>query len=97
MVEARRRAVNRFRANGETTFSNAGMESSQIRKYCQLSDTASNLLKNAFEKMGLSGRGYDRVLRVARTIADLDKSEVIQTQHIAEAIQLRSLDKKYWG
>ena len=96
VVEARRRAVNRFRANGESTFSNAGMESSQIRKYCQLSDTASNLLKNAFEKMGLSGRGYDRILRVSRTIADLDGSEHIEAKHIAEAIQLRSLDRKYW-
>lgn len=96
VVKARRLAVNRFRANGESTFSNAGMESSQIRKYCQLSDTASNLLKNAFEKMGLSGRGYDRILRVSRTIADLDGSENIEAKHIAEAIQLRSLDRKYW-
>lgn len=96
VVKARRRAVDRFRANGETTFSNSGMETSQIRKYCELSPAASNLLKNAFEKMGLSGRGYDRILRVSRTIADLDGSENIEAKHIAEAIQLRSLDRKYW-
>ena len=96
VIAARKLAVERFKANGENTWSNAAMESSQISKYCQLSDAASSLLKNAFEKMGLSGRGYDRILRVSRTIADLDGSENIEAKHIAEAIQLRSLDRKYW-
>jgi magnesium chelatase family protein len=72
------------------------MESSHIRKYCNLSDSASALLKNAFDRMGLSGRGYDRILRLARTIADLDFSDGIEAKHVAEAIQLRSLDRKYW-
>lgn len=96
VVAARKKAVERFKTNGDEIWSNAAMSSSHIRKYCALSDAAGNLLKNAFDKMGLSGRGYDRILRVARTIADLDDSESIEAKHIAEAIQLRSLDRKYW-
>lgn len=96
VVKARNIAVSRFKANGDEIWSNASMTSSQIRKYCELSESAASLLKNAFDKMGLSGRGYDRILRVARTVADLDGSEGIEAKHIAEAIQLRSLDRKYW-
>jgi len=96
VVEARARAVSRFKADGEEAWSNAAMTSRQIRKYCNLTDEAAGLLKNAFEKMGLSGRGYDRILRVSRTVADLDGSDTIEARHIAEAIQLRSLDRKYW-
>jgi magnesium chelatase family protein len=76
---------------------NAQLDAAGIRKYCRADDDAMLLLKSAYDAMGLSARGYDRIMRVARTIADLAKSEIIRAEHIAEAIQLRSLDKKYWG
>lgn len=94
---ARRFASERLRAAGddpETT--NAHMTPAQLHRFCRLTDEASELMRDAFESLGLSARGHDRVLRVARTIADLDASDVVTEDHIAEAIMYRSLDRKYW-
>ena len=76
---------------------NANMSVQLLHKYCVPTKEASDLMREAFEKLGLSARGHDRVLRVARTIADLDGVETIDVEHVSEAIMYRSLDRKYWG
>jgi magnesium chelatase family protein len=76
---------------------NAQMSSSLIRKYCYINPPGQQLLKNAMEKLGLSARAYDRILKVSRTIADLDKAADIRNEHLAEAIQYRSLDRDNWA
>ena len=75
---------------------NAQMNVKQIRKFCVLNDESKTLLKNAMERLNLSARAYDRILKVARTIADLETAESISPNHIAEAIQYRSLDREGW-
>ena len=73
------------------------MPGNKIKDICTINDTGTQLLKNAMQKLNLSARAYDRILKVARTIADLDNSNEIKTEHLAEAIQYRSLDRENWG
>lgn len=87
---AQARELQRKRYSGAQNFVNAGLSPDQMRKYCELSSECSELMKAAFSALNLTGRSYDRILRVARTIADLDNSQNIEPQHIAEAIQHRS-------
>ena len=81
----------------EGVHSNAQMNSKMMQKYCTVDDAGMSLLKSAIERMGLSARAYDRILKVSRTIADLEGVLTILPHHIAEAIQYRSLDKDSWG
>ena len=72
------------------------MSTELLRKYCTPDKEGTELMREAFETLGLSARGHDRVLRVARTIADLDGLDQINAEHISEAIMYRTLDRKYW-
>ena len=82
--------------NGQGIFSNSAMSPKQIREFCNLDSACEELLENAMLRQGLSARGHDRILKVARTIADLDSSSDIRPSHISEAINYRSLDRNYW-
>ena len=94
-VEAAR-VLQRDRYAGTGVTCNARLTPALLKRFCVLTPEADRLLAAAYERMGLSGRSYDRLLRVARTIADLAGSESIAADHIAEAIQFRNLDRKYW-
>ena len=96
VIKARKIQEERYAAY-PTIHANAQMNSQLIQKYCDLDDDCRNMLKNAMNRLGLSARAYDRILKVSRTIADLDGSENIQTGHLAEAINYRSLDRDNWG
>lgn len=91
------REIQRKRFEGTDISCNAKMSPKVTKEFCVLTVEASNLLKLSFDKLGLSARAYDKILRIARTIADLEESEGIELSHIAEAIQFRSLDRKYWS
>ena len=96
VTRARQIQTERF-ADVPGIHSNSQMNSKMIQKYCALNDECSNLLKDAMDKLDLSARAHDRILKMARTIADLDNSLDIRKEHLAEAIQYRSLDRANWG
>jgi magnesium chelatase family protein len=93
VTEARRRQQERFKGSG--IYCNSHMQPAHIKKYCRLDDKGEELLKAAFASLKLSARGYNRILKVARTIADIERSDDILPVHIAEAVQYRALDRKY--
>jgi magnesium chelatase family protein len=95
VLAARERQTARFAALG--IFTNAQMTTRQIRTYCELSAEAERVLERAMQQQGLSARAHDRILKVARTIADLDGQPSIAVGHLAEAIQYRTLDRHYWS
>jgi len=96
-VEKARAVQSKRFAEQPDIHSNAMMPSQMVKDVCQISQAGRNLLKTAMERLGLSARAYDRILKVARTIADLAGTEEIQIQHLAEAIQYRSLDREGWA
>jgi len=96
VVQAREVQVKRFEDN-EGVHSNAQMSSKLLKEICTIDQVGQTLLKAAMDKLNLSARAYDRILKVSRTIADLEGSETIKPEHLAEAIQYRSLDREGWG
>ncbi|ABF42234.1 Mg chelatase-related protein [Candidatus Koribacter versatilis Ellin345] len=95
VLHAREIQLNRFAK--ERIYANAQMSSRQIRTYCELSSEGEHMLERAMSQRGLSARAHDRILKVARTIADLDAAAQIESRHIAEAIQYRALDRTFWA
>jgi magnesium chelatase family protein len=97
VMRARDFQLQRFRTAGEKIYSNAQMGSRQIRLFCELSADCERLLERAMTQQGLSARAHDRILKVSRTVADLEGATKIESKHIAEAIQYRTLDRTYWS
>jgi magnesium chelatase family protein len=95
VVRARRIQLERFQ--GEKIFSNAQMTPRLIRKYCLIDSASKSLLENVITRLGLSARAYDRILKVSRTLSDLQGKEKIETEHVSEAIQYRTLDRNFWA
>ena len=96
VMAARERQTERFRGE-KKIYANAQMMPKMIRKYCAVSPEGEKLLENAITRLGLSARAHDRILKVARTIADLDGAENVEPKHLSEAIQYRTLDRSYWA
>ena len=96
-MAARDRQRARFKKAGDKVFSNAQMSTRQIRAHCELGPDAERLLERAMQQQGLTARAHDRILKVARTIADLEGADQLAVSHLAEAIQYRTLDRSYWA
>ena len=96
VIKAREIQTERYK-DSKDVYANAQMSSKQLKEICVISTPGANMLKIAMEKLNLSARAYDRILKVSRTIADLAGSEDIKPEHLAEAIQYRSLDREGWG
>jgi magnesium chelatase family protein len=96
VIKAREMQAERYK-NNPGIYCNAQMSSKMLKEICVIDTVGQNLLKAAMEKLNLSARAYDRILKVSRTIADLNGSEKIKPEHLAEAIQYRSLDREGWG
>ncbi len=96
VVRARQVQETRYKEN-QQIHANAQMTSKMLREICEIDQAGQNLLKKAMEKLSLSARAYDRIIKVSRTIADLESSTEIKTEHLAEAIHYRSLDRENWG
>jgi magnesium chelatase family protein len=97
VMAARERQHVRFKKHGEKIYANAQMSTRQIRAHCELGADAERLLERAMQQQGLTARAHDRILKVARTIADLEGTESLTVAHLAEAIQYRTLDRSYWA
>ena len=97
VIAARQIQLQRFAGNRQKVYCNAQMSSSHVRTFCDLSADCERLLERAMTQQGLSARAHDRILKVARTVADLEGQPAIQSKHIAEAIQYRTLDRTYWA
>jgi magnesium chelatase family protein len=95
VIQGRKIQQERFKGSSKVPC-NAAMRAKDLQKYCRIEDDAQNLLKMAINELHFSARAYDRILKVARTIADLEEAETIKTSHVSEAIQYRSLDRQYW-